>query len=497
MRLHPLSLLTGLFVALRQFASLIVFLIVAELVRSSTSQRFGFELLWFIFLPLVLSTASALARYVSTTYTVGPTEVVLDTGLVWKRRRVVPRDRIQEVHLTQSLLQRALGITQVKIESAAGGESEIVLDSLGEEEAETLRNTLTGAAGPSIYQRPERPAYEVSTGRIVFASMLENRALLLVAGLVGAAVPFLDDESVLRRAAQLLFDQGRSASPATWLLVGAAVYLAGWAFSGVLGVWTFAGFRIERHPKGFQVVYGLGKRTQRVMRADRVQEVTLKQGLMYRLAGLYEVKAKSAGVAVVRDEAQGFGYLSPAATADEVPHLCGLAMPGLDPLAPSAWRRLPGRALPARAIATLMAWPFPLAGLAALAWWLGRAPVDEDFVRALAPARQHGPAVLAFLVALSVVVTVLRARTERHRLLGTTATHRVGGLWRQWHAVPANRTQLVGVSQSPLQRLFRLCTVQVRVAASAVSFRDVDPAFAAEARDFAVSARLADPRRGV
>lgn len=498
MRLHPLSLLTGIVLALRQFATFIVILVVTTLIRGGGSDRgAGFDLVWLLVVPVALSLVGSVFRYISTTYDVTPTEAVFDTGLIWKRRRVIPRDRIQEVHLTQSLVHRALGIVQVKIESAAGGTTEIVLDALGEEEAQALRNTLTGAHGPSIYVRPTPPAYEVSTGRIVFASMLENRAVLLLAGLAGVIVPFLDDEVALGRALKLIFDDSKSVPMGTWIALGAGVYLAGWLFSGVLGLWTFAGFRIERNPKGILVSYGLGVRTQRVLRTARVQEATVAQGVMFRLFRLHQVRAKSAGVSSESDEAKGFGFLSPAATASEVPYLLELVFPGIPPLDQGGWNRLPGRSVALRVFRAAMGWAVivALAQVAVLA--LRAAPAQSEIEPFLRSVRAQWPAVAAGIAGLALLSTFLLARNERYRIVGSWLFHRVGGIRRRWQVVPANRMQAFSVSQSPLQRALGLCSVALRVADAACSLEDLPAEEAARVRSHASDARRADPRRGV
>jgi len=498
MRLHPLSIFTGFFVALRQFGSVVLVVIVSQIARGGENiGRASLLLALSIAVPLVLTVASALVRYASTTYKVTPTDVLFNTGLIWKRRRVIPRERVQEVHLTQNLLQRVLGLTQVKVESAAGGEAEIVLDSLGTERAEELRNELTGARGPQFYQRPEPHPYEVSTGRIVLASMLENRALLLLAGALGVVMPFLEDEDFTNRIIPFVAGLGRSIEPLRWVGIAVSVYLAGWLFSGVLGIWNFAGFRIERHPKGFQVVYGLGNRTQRVMRTERIQELTVAQGVMFRLFGLYAIRAKSAGVAVAKNEAGGFGYLSPAATANEVPVLCELAMPGMVPLDQGPWRRLPSRAIPATALAALLGWAVFIADVAVLLSldrWLD---LGKTLTSVLVGTRRYAPIALASLTGIGVAGAALTALLVRHRSSGRQFARRSGRLWRAWQAVPANRTQMVAVEQSPLQRWFRLCTVSVRVAASECRVNDVSPEDAAGIRDFALAARRADPQRGI
>src|SRR5690606_26142898 len=103
---------------------------------------------------LALAIVGTLARVLSWsrfTYRVEGSELVVESGIAQRRRRVVPVGRIQQVDLQRKLQHRMFGLAVVRIDTAGtGGEAEVVLDAVGDEEATRLRSLLRSAptAGP-------------------------------------------------------------------------------------------------------------------------------------------------------------------------------------------------------------------------------------------------------------------------------------------------------------------------------------------------------------
>ena len=80
------------------------------------------------------------------TYTLEPFELVLDEGILQRRHRVVPYNRIQQVEVRQKLLHRLFRLAAVEVETAAeAGSTAVSLRLLDEATARHLRAFLLGA----------------------------------------------------------------------------------------------------------------------------------------------------------------------------------------------------------------------------------------------------------------------------------------------------------------------------------------------------------------
>jgi putative membrane protein len=75
-------------------------------------------------------------------------ELVLDSGLLMRRNRVIPFARVQNVEVRQGALQRVLGVAELRVETAGSGlEAEAVLAVLGLEDARAARAELLEGRG--------------------------------------------------------------------------------------------------------------------------------------------------------------------------------------------------------------------------------------------------------------------------------------------------------------------------------------------------------------
>ncbi|PSQ34418.1 hypothetical protein BRD11_03925, partial [Halobacteriales archaeon SW_12_69_24] len=65
------------------------------------------------------------------------------SGVLSRREREIPLRRIQNVDISQSVVQRILGIASVSLETAGGGQTEAQLQYVSEDEAERLQSEVS------------------------------------------------------------------------------------------------------------------------------------------------------------------------------------------------------------------------------------------------------------------------------------------------------------------------------------------------------------------
>src|SRR5262245_47302959 len=131
-RLHPLTSVVGLLKAARGIipaASLLFF----------GNKVYGFMLL----IAVVASTvATTLARYFSFTYRVEGNELITQHGILERKQRSIPLERIQEIRVEQGLMHRVFDVVDAKIETGGGGGAEASLSVLSRSEVERLRRAV-------------------------------------------------------------------------------------------------------------------------------------------------------------------------------------------------------------------------------------------------------------------------------------------------------------------------------------------------------------------
>ncbi|HEY8470861.1 MAG TPA: PH domain-containing protein [Longimicrobiales bacterium] len=431
---------------------------------------------WTVGLLSIPAILMSVARYFAFRYRLERDELIIDSGLLSRRHRVIPLARIQNIDVQQTALQRVCGVAEVRVETAGSGETEARLRVLSRACAEALRAELLAgrrAAGAAATAAGEPAAgagmaagagaaahITDSTGEPVLElARLSSRDLLIAgataseAGLVAAAVagvlefldelvmdppiPIPDPEAILAHA-----------SGGTIMLVVAgtalALLLIGWLLSILGALVGYHGFTLELTASELRKRYGLLTRREGVVPLERVQAVRVEESWIRRPFGLAALKIETAGGGPQERQRGGAEAFVPLARATDVPRLVGAVLRGVDydalrfrPAHPRAQRRALVRYAAVLGAAGI--------GLAVVLepWWLPLLPV--------LPA--------AWLMAR------LYYRNLGHALAPGFVATRAGLFNRITWVVPDRRIQTVHLTSSPFQRRHGLANVVVDTAA--------------------------------
>ncbi len=96
-----------------------------------------------------------------TRYRLAATSLEMHSGAVMRQHRQVRYDRIQAVDLVRPLLARLTGLSEVRVESAGGGDSHVSIAYLRHAEAEAVRARLLGLA-----EAANAPAAPAASGQV-------------------------------------------------------------------------------------------------------------------------------------------------------------------------------------------------------------------------------------------------------------------------------------------------------------------------------------------
>jgi putative membrane protein len=394
-------------------------------------------------------------------YRVGGGVLEVEGGVLARRRRVVPLERIRGVVVDEPLPHRLAGLVRVRVEAAASGDSggELALAAVSRAQAAALREAVLVArpSGPLAAEAPgTAPDASPGPGLLAVAGLTSGRYVLVPAAVVAAALNLADDVGLgrlARRGAEAALDVAPRSSGGVAAVVGLAalVTAVAAALGGVVGDWRFT-LRID----GVRIhtVRGLlSRRTSHVDRG-RVQAVEVLDNPPRRVLGLAALQAAVAGVSAGGDgDAAGRVPLLPIGRGDEVWALARRLAPG----APGELRAHPpaGRR---RRVVRAVALPGIGLGAAALA---------------------GAPAAVVALAAGAVAVMAV-VGLDRHRQAG----HALGARLVLRGGSPARRTSLVdpsapvaySVRTSPSQRRLGLCTLRVHLGRGAGTRTAVDMA---------------------
>ena len=285
-RLHPLSPL------LHGAKSIAV--IVAALSWQTLSQV-GVERFALVVLVVAVGVVLfSLVGWLTTGYQVIGRELRISDGVIWRRNRAIPLERLQAVELRRPLLAQLSGLAELRLEVIGGGKTEAPLAFLTVREAAALRERLlalagrTGssaapAAGPAAAAPGapalERPLLRVRNRDLVVSQLLTPQAFFLPIGVAFVIMQFVLEGS--------------------WTFIGIAstmTAMAGVLLQPVRRVLQDWDFRLARDPDGrLAVRYGLLETRSQIVPLNRVQSISATWPLLWRGQGWLHLRLHIAG----------------------------------------------------------------------------------------------------------------------------------------------------------------------------------------------------------
>lgn len=474
-------------------------LLPAILGGASAGDDFGNALQWIFLILAVPSILVAIAQWMVFRFRVEGEDLVIDSGVLSRRRRVIPLGRVQNIDLEQSILERMAGVAELRLETASGGrETEASLTVLGLEEAQQLQVNLlelraaalrrsapasppaatddglrshaasaghvpaVAQSGQAATEPTQRPLLRLSTADLAIAGATSNEAGLIAAGMA-TLIEVADDivgltwlgswlEAVFSEGARI----GVAGALSALVFIVAAFIVLGWLSSILVTVVRFHGFTLIRQGTNLRREYGLFSRHRSTVPLERVQAVRVEETLLRRALGLAALKIETAGASPRQQGGDGGGRAEafvPIARRNEVGRLLSEVFEDarfddveMNPVSPLSRRRSFNR----------LAIPITLltVGLAVL--------VDRSW------------AALALLLVPAWLLAHAQYRARGWARPAGYTVVRNGVTTRTSWVVPERKIQTLHLQESPFQRRRDLGTLIIDTAAGGRAARVVD-----------------------
>lgn len=476
---------------------------------------------------VALSVVSSVITWRTRTWELTDAGIMLRSGLVTSKQLQVPYEHIHTVNMSSSLVERVLGLMTLDLDTGAAssegeatrirglhaGMAEALREELFRRKAAVLADQGLGArtadadasaeaddeASPTAPAPSPDACYTLTTAQLLFAALTEAR---VVAQAVAFLILIVQGINLLQESELVNLSDvaGDIAVLPVALLIGVAALLlalaliVGFAVSFVMSLIGFAGYRAKRAGGRISVERGLLSRTSHTVALERIQSISIRQGIIRQLIGYAEVRASVVGAIGSSDEtstADGV-VLHPFIRLTEVDAFLASIAPdfsvvktgrvcfdssseeleeiGLVRLPRAAARRLAFRtAMKSLALAVALAGAGVFLAhvlLAGESWSMVRLTIGALLV-------VMGVAVVARMI-LSAVLRYRDSRIghDRARLVMV-----VGGVKRRTEVVLRARLQHATASASPFQRRVQVATFMTRTAATGdLVLRDVSAA---------------------
>lgn len=498
-RLHPLSIPFWLGGQIRRA--------ILPLVFGAASASFieQFSVWQVVLLGFIPITVASVVRYFTFRYRYEAGELVIRSGLIFRRERHVPYGRIQNLDAVQGVFHRVLGVVEVKIQTGGGQEPEATMtvlplealselrervfaDRAIEEEAEGGLVESLGAGGDApeatqveaglaatpMHAAPDlvsdgaegETLLHLSPRELIIYGLIQNRGMIVIAAAFGIAW----EVGVMDRITGALFGDGSwferlvgevTGFSGSTVLASIAVISLGVAvlaiFARLLSMaWALVrlyDYRIVRADEDLRTTFGLLTQVAATIPMRRIQTVTIHETPLHRWAKRVAVAVETAGG--TGGEADPLKqWLAPIVLRDRLEPFLAEVVPELD-LPGADWQPVAERA--AGRIFRLMAVPatgVSIPGYIFLGYW--------------------GVAIHAALLVWARFYAGRYAKSLGWAVDGETVLFRSGWLWRRMTVARFAKIQVVTVHSTPFDRRREMARVRVDSAGATAASHKVD-----------------------
>ena len=445
-RLHPLSFVFEIAAHGRELLLPGLFVLFAGARGSDSWQIFAMVL----FVPYALA---AVVRTIVFRYRLEPDDLVIRSGLIVRQTRHVPYKRIQNIDAVQNVLHRAVGVVQVRLETAGGDEPEAKLNVVSIAAFQELREVVLAARGQSVAtaeQSPEGqpPLLQLGPGELVKCGLIQGRGLLVIGtlfgivwetGLLDRLTAFVSGGKmagggVVRQLVRAMFGQGiaplgklgMTLAAFAALVVVTRIFSVGWALV------RLHGFALRKVGDDLRADFGLLTRVAATIPIRRIQSVTIVAGPLHRLFKRVSVHVDTAGGESDASVSLQRQWLAPVIAREQVEALLREVMPSVDYSAVE-WRPVDRRGVRrARFAWIVLASVLSLMLLLLLEWWT--------------------PVLFILLLLLGEIDSRKSVKALGWGLTDSGVFFRSGWVWRRLTISPFSKIQAVSLHESPFDR---------------------------------------------
>lgn len=225
-------------------------------------------------------------------------ELIIKKGLIRKKNITIPIEKIQAVHIEQSLLHQALEIVKVKIDTAGSEKTEAVIDAISARKAEQFKNFLLqekqqlGGETQDATTVSEKHLVQLGARDLVKLGLSANhiQAFFIVLATLVSLYENLREafgDQLLRTAEESSVTKALLASIP--LLVVLVMFVSV-VVSMVRILLKYYGFALSETPLAYKLKSGLLNTKQFVVPFRRIQFVSWEANWIRRMIGLYIVE---------------------------------------------------------------------------------------------------------------------------------------------------------------------------------------------------------------
>ncbi len=449
-RLHPIAAVVNGFRQLKEM--IIPFLILVVFGSKGTNENLFYwigsiGIVIFIFLFGILS-------WYRFTYRVEQGELRIEYGLIVRKKRYIPFERIQSLDVSEGIFQRLFGLVKVKVETAGSGgmglqDGEAVLTAVTRQEAQEIHDYLVSIKkarkrdmdaqqDDEETETKEEILYKITTAELLLLASTSGGVGVVISAVL-AFVSQLEEFIPYERIFAGI--ESFAANGIIFITFAVfAVFLLAWIISVFGTMLKYANFTVRKVDNDLVITRGLLEKRQFTIPLNRIQAVRITENLIRQPIGYASAYLESAGGSGLDQESSKV-ILLPIIKKSRIPDL-------LEPHLSDYRFRVNFVPAPKRAYSRYLfrSWMAVVPIIIALTWFIW-----------------PWGALSLSLLAVNALWAYLKYRDAGWSIEGDMLTFRFRGIVKNTVYMRKNKVQAFSVKESFFQRKKNLATVMATV----------------------------------
>ncbi len=361
-RQHPVAIFTFVLRTLREM--IIPIILVFFLGQGGNSPFFSWQGITLMLLALL---GFGFISWLRFTWRVEEDELRIEQGLFVRKKRYVPRDRIQAIDISSGPVQRQFGLVRLNVLTAGGSAPEAAISAISREDARAIEEALQvetrkeGVAGMDVEREITWPVYRLSRKRLLIAASTAGSfgvALSIVGTVMAQINQVVSEEQVI----EWIETYADGVTADIWITLAVVAVLAAWLLSVFGTLLRYSGFTLSRNDRELHIRRGLFEKKHITIPYHRIQAVRVVEGILRQPLGFAMVYVENAGFG---DEGGKTTVVSPLMRKQELETFLkemltdyDVHLPGVKPPRRAFLRYQIKTVVPALLLASVGAWYF-------------------------------------------------------------------------------------------------------------------------------------------
>lgn len=310
-RMHPaamiLNLISGVINIVKQIVIPFAFIFFVN--SNAVIQFVALMGLIVLFLAVVFF---SIVKWRKFTYRIEDDELRIEEGLINKKRRYIPIERIQSVNTSEGIIQQLFKLVKLQVETAGGGkESEVSLEAITKQEAERIQEELFSRKqkisneDPEVISEAESEApietlesgadvtYKMGAKELFVAASTSSGIGVIISGIIAFITQF--DEILPLEQIYERFTFLNNAGVEIYALLVFIGLIIAWFLSMIGVLLKYANFTVIRKKNDIIISKGLIEKHRVTIPLHRIQAIKIKENLIRQPLKFASVMIVSAG----------------------------------------------------------------------------------------------------------------------------------------------------------------------------------------------------------